>query len=131
MRHRVKGFKLGRTASHRVAMQRNMAASLIEHERITTTTKKAKALRPMIEKLITISKESSVHNRRRVFAALRDKGAVTKLFEVIGPRFKDRPGGYCRILKLAKPRLGDAAERSIIEFVVRTPAEAEVTADAE
>ncbi len=131
MRHRVKGFKLGRTASHRTAMQRNMAASLIEHERITTTVQKAKALRPFIEKLVTISKESSVHNRRRVFAALRNKEAVSKLFEVIGPRFQERPGGYCRILKLSKPRLGDAGERAIIEFVERTPAEAEVAADAE
>ena len=131
MRHRVKGFKLGRTASHRTAMQRNMAASLIEHERIITTVTKAKALRPFIEKLVTTSKESSVHNRRRVFAALRNKEAVSKLFEVLGPRFKDRPGGYCRILKLSKPRLGDASERAIIEFVERTPAEAEATADAE
>lgn len=131
MRHRVKGYKLGRTASHRTAMQRNMAASLIEHERIITTVTKAKALRPFIEKLVTTSKESSVHNRRRVFASLRNKEAVSKLFEVLGPRFKDRPGGYCRILKLSKPRLGDATERAIIEFVERTPAEAEATADAE
>ncbi|MCA8978531.1 MAG: 50S ribosomal protein L17 [Planctomycetes bacterium] len=129
MRHRVREFKLGRTASHRTAMQRNMAVSLIEHERITTTLTKAKALRPVIEKLITTSKESSVHNRRRAFAALRSKDAVSKLFEVLGPRFKDRPGGYCRILKLAKPRLGDASERAIIEFVERTPAAA--GADAE
>jgi large subunit ribosomal protein L17 len=131
MRHRVKGFKLGRTASHRTAMQRNMAASLIEHERIITTVTKAKALRPVIEKLITTSKEASVHNRRRAFAALRSKEAVSKLFEVLGPRFKDRPGGYCRILKLSKPRLGDASERAIIEFVERTPAEAAAGADAE
>jgi large subunit ribosomal protein L17 len=123
MRHRVAGYKLGRTASHRVAMQRNMASSLIEHERITTTLQKAKALRPFVERMVTLAKESSVHRRRRAFAALRSKEAVSKLFEVIGPRFKARPGGYCRILKLSKPRLGDNGQRAIIEFVDRPPSE--------
>jgi large subunit ribosomal protein L17 len=120
MRHRVATKKLGRTASHRTAMRRNMAASIIEHERITTTTVKAKAIRPFVEKLITLSKEDSVHNRRRAFALLRSKDAVSKLFETLGPRFKERPGGYTRVLKLSKPRLGDAGERSIIELVERT-----------
>jgi large subunit ribosomal protein L17 len=120
MRHRVATKKLGRTASHRTAMRRNMAASIIEHERITTTTVKAKAIRPFVEKLITLSKEDSVHNRRRAFALLRSKDAVSKLFETLGPRFKERPGGYTRVLKLSKPRLGDAGERSIIELVQRT-----------
>ena len=120
MRHRVSGYKLGRTASHRVAMTRNMASSIIEHERITTTLIKAKAIRPFVEKLVTLAKVDSVHHRRRAFAQLRNKDAVIKLFETIGPRFAERPGGYTRILKLSKPRLGDASERAIIEFVERT-----------
>ena len=131
MRHRYSGRKLGRTHSHRKAMTRNMAVSLIEHERIITTIQKAKHLKPWIEKLVTLSKEDTTHHRRNAFAKLRDPEAVTKLFTVLGPRFNERPGGYCRILKLSKPRLGDASERAIIEFVERTPAEAEATADAE
>lgn len=123
MRHRVAGKKLGRTTSHRQAMTRNMANSLIEHERIVTTIQKAKAIKPFVEKLVTLSKESTVHRRRRAFAALRDKDAVTKLFDTLGPRFKDRPGGYCRILRLSKPRLGDNGQRAIFEFVERTPKE--------
>lgn len=122
MRHRVAGSKLGRTASHRTAMMRNMASSIIEHERITTTLVKAKAIKPFVEKLVTLSKKDTVHNRRRAFALLRNKEAVTKLFTVLGPRFESRPGGYTRILKLSKPRLGDAAERGMIEFVERTMA---------
>ncbi len=121
MRHRVAGYKLGRTTSHRIAMTRNMAVSLIEHERITTTVQKAKAIKPFMEKLVTLSKESSTHRRRQAFAKLRSAEATDKLFEVLGPRFKDRPGGYCRVLKLAKPRLGDNSRRAIIEFVERTP----------
>ncbi|HVS18323.1 MAG TPA: 50S ribosomal protein L17 [Planctomycetota bacterium] len=125
MRHRVKGNQLSRTSSHRNAMIRNMAVSLIEHERITTTVPKAKNLRPFVEKLVTLAGESSVHRRRLAFARLRDRAAVSKLFAVIGPRFKERPGGYTRILKLAKPRLGDNGQRAMIEFVERTPAETE------
>jgi large subunit ribosomal protein L17 len=120
MRHRVKGYKLGRTAAHRTAMTRNMMVSLIDHERIITTVPKAKHLRPIIEKMVTLGKNDTQANRRRAFAKLRDKDAVSKLFEVLGPRFNERPGGYCRILKLSKPRLGDAGERAIIEFVERT-----------
>ena len=132
MRHRVSGFKLGRTASHRTAMMRNMASSIILHERITTTLTKAKAIRPFVEKLVTLAKVDSVHHRRRAFALLRDKDAVRKLFETIGPRFESRPGGYTRILKLSKPRLGDAAERGMIEFVERTiEVKAVATADGE
>jgi large subunit ribosomal protein L17 len=104
-------------------MTRNMATSLIEHERIVTTVQKAKAVKPFVEKLITLSKESTVHRRRRAFAALRDKDAVAKLFDTLGPRFKDRSGGYCRILKLSKPRLGDNGQRAIFELVERTPRE--------
>jgi len=120
MRHRVAGYKLGRTAAHRTAMTRNMMVSLIEHERITTTVPKAKHLRPKIEKLITMAKNDTQANQRRAFSKLRDKEAVKKLFAVLGPRFNERPGGYCRILKLSKPRLGDAGERAIIEFVERS-----------
>jgi len=131
MRHRVSGSKLGRTTSHRIAMTRNMAASVIEHERIITTLPKAKAIKPFIEKLVTLSKDPSQHNRRRAFSKLRSKEATAKLFDVIGPRFADRPGGYCRVIKLAKRRLGDAGERAILEFVERTPADVAAAADGE
>jgi len=131
MRHRVAGRKLGRTTSHRIAMTRNMANSLIEHERIVTTIQKAKTVKPFVEKLVTLSKEATQHNRRRAFSKLRDKEAVQKLFDVLGPRFQERPGGYCRILHLSKPRLGDNGQRALLEFVERTvveeaPEEAEV-----
>ncbi len=123
MRHRVAGYKLGRTTSHRIAMTRNMASSLIEHERIITTVQKAKAVKPFVEKLVTLSKQATQHRRRQAFAKLRSKEAVAKLFDTLGPRFVDRPGGYCRIIKLAKPRLGDGGERAILEFVERTEVE--------
>jgi large subunit ribosomal protein L17 len=123
MRHRTAGNHLSRTSSHRTAMARNMAASLIEHERIITTVPKAKNLRPFVEKLVTLAKDPSVHHRRLAFARLRSRAAVEKLFDVLGPRFQERPGGYTRILKLAKPRLGDAGQRALIEFVERTPEE--------
>ncbi len=129
MRHRRAGNHLARTSSHRTAMARNMAASLIDHERIITTVPKAKNLKPFVEKLVTLSKSDSVHHRRLAFARLRDKDAVKKLFDVLGPRFNARPGGYCRILKLSKRRLGDRAEQCVIEFVERTPAEELVGAD--
>jgi large subunit ribosomal protein L17 len=109
-------------------MARNMAVSLIDHERIITTLPKAKNLKPFVEKLVTMSKDASVHRRRLAFARLRDKEAVSKLFDILGPRFKERPGGYCRILKLSKPRLGDGGERVILEFVVRTVEEEPVEA---
>ncbi len=121
MRHRVAGNHLGRTSSHRIAMTRNMAVSLIHHERVITTIAKAKVVKPFVEKMVTLAKEESTHHRRMVFAELRDKEAVKKLFATIGPRFKARPGGYCRILKLSKPRLGDNGQRAILEFVERTP----------
>jgi large subunit ribosomal protein L17 len=104
-------------------MARNMAVSLIEHERIITTVPKAKNLRPFVEKLVTLAKQPTVHRRRLAFARLRDKDAVKKLFDVLAPRFAERPGGYLRILKLAKRRLGDQAERAVIEFVERTVVE--------
>jgi large subunit ribosomal protein L17 len=129
MRHRKAGKKLGRTSSHRAAMARNIAIALIQHERIVTTVPKAKNVKPFVEKLVTLSKDPRQAVRRRVFAQVRDKAATTKLFSVLGPRFQTRKGGYCRILKLSKNRLGDNGERAILEFVERTPKE-EVTAEA-
>jgi large subunit ribosomal protein L17 len=108
--------KLGRTASHRKAMFRNQLASLIENERIVTTLPKAKELRPLIEKLITLGKNDSVHARRQAARVVADDAVIAKLFGTIGPRFAERPGGYTRIIKLGARR-GDAAEMAILEFV--------------
>jgi large subunit ribosomal protein L17 len=116
MRHRKSGRKLGRTSSHRKAMFRNMAASLVQHETIKTTLPKAKELRRVVEPLITLAKEDGVANRRLAFDRLRDKAAVGKLFSEIGPRYKDRPGGYLRILKMG-PRPGDAAPMALVQLV--------------
>ncbi len=113
MRHRKSGRRLGRNSSHRKAMFRNMAASMLRHETIRTTLPKAKELRRVVEPLITLAKEDSVANRRLAFDRLRDKEAVGKLFSDLGPRFKDRPGGYLRILKTG-PRPGDAAPMAIV-----------------
>ena len=116
MRHRKSGRKLGRNSSHRKAMFRNMATSLVRHEMIKTTVPKAKELRRVIEPLITLAKVDGVANRRLAFNRLRDKEAVGKLFNDLGPRFKDRPGGYLRILKTG-PRPGDAAPMAIVQLV--------------
>ena len=116
MRHRKSGRKLGRNSSHRKAMFRNMAASLVQHETIKTTLPKAKELRRVVEPLITLAKEDGVANRRLAFDRLRDKAAVGKLFSELGPRFKARPGGYLRILKTG-PRPGDAAPMAIVQLV--------------
>ncbi|MDR3326583.1 MAG: 50S ribosomal protein L17 [Prevotellaceae bacterium] len=116
MRHNRKFNHLGRTASHRSAMLSNMACSLIQHKRITTTVAKAKALRRFIEPLITKSKDDTMHSRRMVFSNLKDKTAVTELFREISVKIADRPGGYTRILRIGN-RLGDAAEMCIIELV--------------
>ncbi len=129
MRHRHGLRKLNRTSEHRLAMLRNMANSLIEHEAIKTTLPKAKELRRVVEPLITLGKEPTVANRRLAFARLRDRDNVTKLFDVLGPRFKARPGGYTRILKMGF-RVGDNAPMAYVELVDRPePTEAEVTAD--
>ncbi len=116
MRHRKSGRKLGRNSSHRKAMFRNMAASLFRHEAIKTTVPKAKELRRVAEPLITLAKEDGVANRRLAFSRLRDKEVVGKLFKDLGPRFKARPGGYIRILKLG-PRPGDAAPMALVQLV--------------
>jgi len=115
MRHKKIGRRLGRNSSHRKAMFRNMAVSLIEHESISTTLHKAKELRRTLEPLITLAKEDNVSKRRMAFNKIRDKAAVGKLFNEIGPRFKDRPGGYLRILKKGS-RPGDSAPMALIQL---------------
>ena len=118
MRHRKSGRQLNRNSSHRKAMFRNMASSLVSHEIIKTTLPKAKELRRVVEPLITLAKEDSVANRRLAFARTRDNAAVAKLFTDLGPRFAKRPGGYTRILKCGF-RAGDKAPMAYIEFVDR------------
>ncbi len=118
MRHRHSGRQLNRNSSHRKAMFRNMTASLVEHELIKTTLPKAKELRGYAEPLITLSKNDSVANRRLAFDRLRDKAAVGKLFNELGPRYQERPGGYIRILKCGL-RTGDKAQMAYVELVDR------------
>ncbi len=116
MRHRKKGRKLSRTASHKKATMRNMATSLFRHERIETTTAKAKELRPYAERLITLARRGDVHSRRLAATKIQDREVLGKLFDEIAPRYMERPGGYTRVLKLGS-RKGDAAEMSLIELV--------------
>jgi large subunit ribosomal protein L17 len=120
MRHRLAGRKFSRTREHRRAMLANMAAALLKHEQIVTTLPKAKDLRPYTEKLITLGKRGDLHARRQAAATLRDEGVAKKLFDVIGPRYSGRPGGYIRILK-AGFRYGDMAPMAVIELVDRDP----------
>jgi len=124
MRHRQSGRKLNRNSSHRKAMFSNMAASLMRHEVITTTLPKAKELRRVAEPLITMAKSDSVHKRRLAFARLRDREVVTKLFNELGPRYQNRPGGYLRILKTGF-RAGDKAPMALVELVDRPATDAE------
>ncbi len=129
LRHGLR--KLNRTSSHRLAMLRNMSNSLIEHEVIKTTLPKAKELRKVVEPLITLGKKPSLANRRLAFNRLRDRDSVTKLFDVLGPRFANRPGGYLRILKFGF-RVGDNAPMALVELLDRPePVEAENVAEAE
>ncbi|WP_207005408.1 50S ribosomal protein L17 [Trinickia mobilis] len=131
MRHRHGLRKLNRTSSHRLAMLRNMSNSLIEHEVIKTTVPKAKELRKVVEPLITLGKKPSLANRRLAFNRLRDRDSVTKLFDVLGPRFANRPGGYLRILKFGF-RVGDNAPMALVELLDRPePVEAENVQEAE
>ena len=118
MRHRQSGRQLNRNSSHRKAMFKNMTASLVDHEIIKTTLPKAKELRRVVEPLITRAKVDSVENRRLVFARVRDRDAVTKLFNELGPRYNERPGGYIRILKCGL-RAGDKAPMALVELVDR------------
>lgn len=118
MRHRVAHRKLGRTTAHRTAMLRNMAASLIKHEQIVTTLAKARELRPYTEKLVTLAKRGGLSNRRLAMSRLMDEAQLAKLFDVLAPRYADRPGGYTRVLK-AGFRASDQAAMGVIEFVDR------------
>ncbi|AWL10915.1 50S ribosomal protein L17 [Saliniradius amylolyticus] len=129
MRHRKSGRQLNRNSSHRQAMFRNMAGSLVKHEIIKTTLPKAKELRRVIEPLITLAKQDSVANRRLAFARTGDKEVVGKLFTDLGPRYSERPGGYVRILKCGY-RTGDKAPMAYIEFVDRPVEAEEVTEEA-
>lgn len=119
MRHNNSGRRLGRTTSHRIAMFRNMVTSLLTHERIITTDAKAKEIRSVAEKMITLGKRGDLHAHRQAASYIREKSVVTKLFSTIAPRYKDRQGGYTRIIKLGQ-RSGDAASLSVIELVEET-----------
>ena len=120
MRHRNSGRKLNRTSQHRQMLFRNMAQALIKHEQIVTTLPKAKELRPVVERLITLGKRGDLHARRLAFARLRDEAMTKKLFDVLGPRYQERQGGYTRVLK-AGFRYGDMAPMAFIELVDRDP----------
>lgn len=124
MRHLKTGRKFGRNSATRKALFKDLSISLIEHEAIKTTLPKAKELRGFLEPLITLAKTDSLSNRRLAFSKIRNKSAVGKLFSIIGPRFKERPGGYLRIIKMM-PRAGDAAPMAFIELVSRTEQESE------
>ena len=130
MRHRHTGRQLNRNSSHRKAMFKNMSVSLIDHELIRTTVAKAKELRGKVERLITLAKVDTVANRRLAFSRLRDRDAVTKLFNEIGPRYASRPGGYTRVLKCGF-RTGDKAPMAFVELVDRPVSEAPVEATEE
>ena len=121
MRHGFRGRRFNRTTEHRKAMFANMAAALIKHEQIVTTLPKAKDLRPVVEKLITLGKRGDLHARRLAMSQLRDDDMVRKLFAVLGPRYQERQGGYCRVLK-AGFRYGDMAPMAVIELMERDPA---------
>ena len=121
MRHGVAGRKLNVTSSHRLAMFRNMAVALLKHEQITTTLPKAKELRPVAEKLISLGKRGDLHARRQAYAELRDNAIVSKLFSTLATRYRTRTGGYTRVLR-AGMRYGDAADMAIIELIERDPA---------
>src|SRR5437764_10232082 len=116
MRHKVGGFKLKRPVDARNALLRNLATSVIDHERVITTVPKAKAVRPLVEKMITLAKADTLHTRRQAAAVLRTPASVKKLFETLGARFGQRNGGYTRIVKLG-PRKGDGAEQAMLELV--------------
>jgi large subunit ribosomal protein L17 len=116
MRHLVKGRKLRRTTSHRKALLRNLVTSFLEKERLRTTLAKAKEVRPLAEKMITLAKKNTLHTKRQALRVLTKETAVKKLFEEIGPRFSERPGGYTRIVKLG-PRMGDGAQMAMFELI--------------
>ena len=121
MRHQRSGKKLGRDSAHRKALYANLTASLIEHGRIRTTETKAKAVRPVAEKMITLGRDGSIHARRQALAFLRSQEIVHLLFSEVAPRFKDRPGGYTRIVRLGTKRLGDKGDKCFLELVNHVP----------
>lgn len=116
MRHLSKGKKLGRTTAHRKALLRNLVTSFLDKERVTTTIAKAKEARPLAEKMITLAKKNTLHTRRQALAFVTKESTVRKLFDTLGPRFSERPGGYTRIVKTG-PRAGDGAEMAVLELV--------------
>lgn len=116
MRHQVKGRKLRRPTAHRMAMLRNLVTSFLEKERVRTTLAKAKEARPLAEKMVTLGKKGTLHARRQVMAFVRKEGVVTKVFDDLGPRFSQRPGGYSRIVKLGR-RVGDGAQMAMLELI--------------
>ena len=124
MRHQRSGKKLGRDSAHRKALYANLTGALIEHGRIRTTETKAKAVRPIAEKMITLGRRGDIHARRQALAFLRSQDVVYKLFSDVGPRFKDRPGGYSRVVKIG-PRPGDSAPMAYLELVDYSPQVAE------
>ena len=128
MKHRVVGRRLDRTTEHRTAMLKNMVTSLFRHEKIVTTTPKAKELKRYADKVITMAKRGTPHSRRLAHVEVRDVEVLNKLFVTLAPRFKARPGGYTRIIRVGN-RAGDNAEMSVIELVEKTPAEATVEGD--
>lgn len=119
--HRMRGRKLGRKSKHRIAMKRNLVSSLILHGRIVTTLVKAKEYRPHAEKIISIAREKTLHNIRLAARDIHDKAILKKLFDEVGPSFADRPGGYTRIRRLARPRVNDNTPRAILELVTYVP----------
>ena len=119
MRKRIAFRKLGRQPAHKWAMLRNMVTSLIKHERIVTTLPKAKELRRLADKMVGLGKDGSLHARRQADTVIREKPVLTKLFEVLGPRYQEREGGYTRVMKLSRPRQGDNADMAVIEYVDR------------
>lgn len=130
MRHRIAGKQLQRNSAHRQALRRNFVVALIKHERVETTLAKAKALRPWIEKVITLGKQEDLHRFRRALALIQDKDAVRKLFRELGPRYANRPGGYTRILRLPGYRIGDGGTKALIELVDNDVLERQIKAAA-
>ncbi len=125
MRHKVRGRRLGRNTAHRTALKRNLLSALFKHGRIVTTLAKAKEYRPYAEKIVTMAKNKTLHNIRRAARDIQDKALLKKLFDEIGPSFSERNGGYTRILRLSKNRLGDNGQRAIFELVGYTKPEDE------
>jgi large subunit ribosomal protein L17 len=130
MRHRYAKKKMNRSSSHRAAMRSNFMCSVIKHERVVTTPERAKALRRNVEKMITLGKTKNLANIRRAMAVLQDQEAVTKLFDVLGPRYANRPGGYTRLLRLSGYRIGDGGSKAIFELVDNQVLAAQLSAGA-